>query len=161
MANQLIFIRRTLYSLAKDYGGSFDLYQFVSEDVDQKTGKRTSQRNRIRIPKAILLPASLSRKFSYDLSFIAANKNFTYGGLYDINTRVVIVESRLLPKGIIFTLDDIITIGQTRLEVQGIEDIAGYGVVLTVKETLGSVPYVIHEQRVQNSLVLEHTIGNE
>ena len=36
----------------------------------------------------------MARTFNYDLSYIAANKNFTYGGFYDITQRDMIIDNK-------------------------------------------------------------------
>lgn len=50
------------------------------------------------IKRAIVSPASQAGDFVYDLSFIAANKNFTYGGFFDTTQRYVIFDVRDIDK---------------------------------------------------------------
>jgi hypothetical protein len=49
---------------------------------------------------AIVTSFRLARDFSYDLAFIAANKNFTYGGFYDETSKFVMIDAKDLPAAI-------------------------------------------------------------
>jgi hypothetical protein len=62
--------------------------------TDFATGKQVEILHKLEIRRAVFLPAKALRDFSYDLSFIAANKNFTYGGFYDHRNRRILVDRR-------------------------------------------------------------------
>lgn len=158
--NKLRFIRRVLYSLKRDYGTPMDLYQLISSETNPKTGKVTLDRRRISIRKAIILPSVLARKFSYDLSYIAANKNFTYGANYDINSRTVIVEANDLPSDIEIKIDDWVVIENRRYEIKSSERLEhGYGFLLSLKETLGALPLQSLLLSVNNKLHIEQRVA--
>lgn len=74
-----------------------DYYKRGTNTVELDTGKRVVEYGVIKIRRAILLPTRLHRDFVYDLSFVAANKNFTYGGLFDTSERRLIVDVEDLP----------------------------------------------------------------
>lgn len=161
-SNQLVFIRRVLYTLKKEYGTPMDIYQFISVAIDPKTGKRTAERRRIQIRKAIILPSVISRKFSYDLAYIAANKNFTYGANYDINSRTVIVEANDIPEGVEIVNDNYVVIEGHRYEIRIVERLEHeYGYLLTIKETTGALPYQVIAQSVGNTLRMEQNVNGE
>lgn len=93
----ITFIRNMLYSLKRRFGHPMEYVYKITTSTDTRTGKVTITRDSFRIKKAILLPTTLERNFSYDLTFIASNKNFTYGGIYDTNERRIILDGNDLP----------------------------------------------------------------
>ena len=86
-------VKRILYQLKKIFGTSIVLREKTAT-TNYATGAITNSVDTLTVKKAILLPRRMQRQFDYDLSFIAANKNFTYGGLYDSNTRWLIIDER-------------------------------------------------------------------
>lgn len=74
-----------VYSLRKQYGSSLRYIELLSSDVNRTTGRRTIVKKTHDID-VVHLPAMLMRKFIQDIGFLAANKNFTYGGLNDFNS---------------------------------------------------------------------------
>lgn len=93
----ITFIRNLLYSLKSRYGHPIEYVYKITSSTDTRTGKVTITRDSFRINKAILLPTTAEANFSYDLTFIASNKNFTYGGIYDTNERRLILDGNDLP----------------------------------------------------------------
>jgi len=87
----LQYIRRALYSLTRRYGASADIYRTTSSSTNNETGVIISERIVVRVRRMIRLPDSRSRQFAYDIAFLAANKNFTYGGTWDQGQREFIV----------------------------------------------------------------------
>jgi len=83
-----------IYRLKRNFGQAVTLRQCTSNISDIQTGEITRTYSDYNIIRAIVLPKNIKRDFSYDLSFIAANKNFTYGGFYDVNTRIVMIERK-------------------------------------------------------------------
>lgn len=113
--NLLRQIRVILYRLKRQYGLKVTYTRKASPDTyDLKTGEVTRDPEVLTIRRAPVLPAREIKRFAYDLSYIAANKNFTYGALYTTKTRAVIIEKRDLPKGFAASTDDTISFeGQT------------------------------------------------
>lgn len=91
--NQLRFIRDTLYDLKRRYGEVVDFIRIVSSTVDRETGDKIVVKSGLRVNRCIVLNSYELRKFVYDLSFIATNKNFTYGGFFDQTQRDFIVDA--------------------------------------------------------------------
>lgn len=92
-ANQ--FIRKNImYPFKRRFGLPATIFQLDIVTNDVETGVQTKFYNRFKIKKVILLPRNLIRKFVYDLSYIAANKNFTYGGLFDFTNRIILIDGR-------------------------------------------------------------------
>lgn len=88
------FIRRTLYGLKRRYGGSVTFHRVEDENLDLKTGKKNVDKSVWVVKRAIVLPSDVQPKFVYDLSFIANNKEFTTGGIFDTGPRRLILDSR-------------------------------------------------------------------
>lgn len=119
--NNIRQIRLILYRLKRDFGQPLTFTQTTSLDQDVKTGQVTRTERIIRIRRAPILDVAMSRTFSYDLSFIAANKNFTYGGLYDVGTRMIIVDGCDIPKDYTPTLNDSCTHADQVYQLESIE----------------------------------------
>lgn len=87
------FIRRALYGLKRRYGGKVTFHR-DAEAKNLQTGKKTVTKSVWVIDQAIVLPSDVQPKFVYDLSYIANNKEFTMGGIFDTGPRRVILDSR-------------------------------------------------------------------
>ena len=87
-------IQRIIYNLKRQWGTAMTLRrETISLDVD--TGVETpTVTATVTISRGILLPRKMITDFSYDLSYIAANKNFTYGGFYGKTTRLILIDSK-------------------------------------------------------------------
>lgn len=98
------FIDRVLYSQMKRKGVRVSFIR-PTEVLNLEAGSKTVDKQIFEVRKAILLPDSLDRRFVYDLTFIANNKNFTYGALFDTAARKIIVRKADL-NGYVPQLDD-------------------------------------------------------
>lgn len=114
--NNIRQIKIILYRLKKDFGQRVNIIIPGSMTQDVMTGVITTNEQSIIVKKAIILDAKISRDFVYDLSFIAANKNFTYGGLFDVSKRTMILDGLDLPKGYVPTLNDRCVFNNTRYQ---------------------------------------------
>lgn len=85
-------VRKVIYRLKRDYGFSLTIYKIIDTDLNLKTGKKRRIIKFKKINKAVLLPSRMFRAFVYDLSYIAAAKNFTSGGFFDPNDRVILID---------------------------------------------------------------------
>ncbi len=91
--NLLRQITQIIYRLKRNYGDRVVIVQVGVTTNNLKTGKATQKTIMIEVNRAAILPANQKRDFDYDLSFIAANKNFTYGGFFDKIDMVIIVDN--------------------------------------------------------------------
>ncbi len=114
----LKFAIKTIKSFIRDYGVPVSWITLNSIATDLTSGDVTPDETKTKIKKAVLMAETLARKFSYDLSYIAANKNFVYGGFYDRGDGALIFLSTQLPKT--RNLNDFIEIGTNRFEVKDI-----------------------------------------
>ena len=110
-------MRKILYPLKRERGEPVQIHRIDDNSVNLETGAITKSYNTNKIAKAIVLPIDLARKFIYDLAYIAANKNFTAGGLFDKATTMVIIDRRELPTGVEVDLDDYCSISGVTYKV--------------------------------------------
>lgn len=96
--NRLVFIKRAMYRMKRRYGSKIRLLDRVSVVTDRATGVRTTDVDDLIVNRAIMLPNTLHREFFYDLTFIASNKNFTYGGHVGTTERRMILDRKDLRK---------------------------------------------------------------
>ena len=83
-----------LYALKRQRGTPATIRRLITVDNTTETGKQCKTYDTIEIKRAILLPEEMIRGFLYDLSFIAANKNFTYGGFFDEVSRIILIDGK-------------------------------------------------------------------
>jgi hypothetical protein len=111
-----------------------------TEDIyNLRTGEVARDLVEITIKRGILLPERQSVDYMYDLSFIAANKNFTYGGFFEPGERAVIVDVKDLPTAFKITTEMYVVFQSRRFEIKEAHKIpdhiaSGYAWLLKVKE---------------------------
>lgn len=141
--NGLRLHRNIIYSLKRRMGLPATLYAPALTDQNIETGKISRTWEPIEIRRAIIVAASESRKFIYDLAYIAVAKNFTTGGYFDETRRLVIIDAKDLPKEFIPNLNMHFEFQDKRWEinqVNRVEDRAGFSFIVTEitgSETVG------------------------
>lgn len=135
-----MMIRRLLYAFKQQWGTTFDYIQIRTSQVDDRTGTRELNRQYYPLP-GVLLPIQTLRKFIQDIGYLAANKNFTYGGLNDYNTLRLLVAVEDLPAGLTFDLNGYITHQGRRFERKQVEDLFGECYLLVATGVEGANPY--------------------
>ena len=121
--NRLRQVHVLLYKLKRLFGKKVTLREPLTNTNNVQTGVITRTYTLHVIQRAILFPTAETRTFSYDLSYIAANKNFTYGGFYEKNDRLMIVMKRRLPTGVSINTDWDILVGTANDEYE-IKDVS-------------------------------------
>jgi hypothetical protein len=161
-ARQTAYVRRTLYALKKEYGGPMTIYQTLDEEIDQRTGRAEPRRRQVEIDRAILLPTALGRTFKYNRAFIGSDRSFSYGATYDINTRIVLIDGDDIPDGMKLDKSCIAVIDDIRYEIKTSERAEdGVCLIVTMKETVGSLPYAVYNLGVVNNLHMDQSLKNE
>lgn len=153
-------IRKILYRLRRRWGVPADLYQTEISSVDLDTGKASETKTKVSIPQFITWVVSNTQKFEYDLAFIAANKNFTYGALFEIGDRIGIIDGIYLPTD--FKVDDntYVVYDATRYEIQGWDVLDAHtGLLLHLRRTQENKPGQIIERTVFHTLDFVQAIG--
>lgn len=154
------FIRDTLYQLKKDYGVPVKYGRILSEALNMETGRNQVTKEVYLIRKAIQLPTKLMRKFANDISYLAANKNFTYGALFDEKISLFIVDSRDLPRGLILNMNDYLFVKHERHVIKTAEILEhNCGWLLTVQTHEGANPFEIVPQVVRHTIQYQQEIA--
>jgi len=159
--NKLRFQRRLIYRLKRDKGVPLSFYQPVNTSQDLKTGVVSRAVTVTNIRRAIVMQSRQLRDFEYDLSFIAANKNFTMGGYFDQTDRVVLIDAKDLPSGFKLDLNDYVQTGNRRYNVlEGTELEMDDIFVFKIREIKERQKQLIHIVKAQNVLGLtQSTVG--
>jgi hypothetical protein len=138
------FIRDTLYQMKKDYGVPVKYGRLVKNELNLDTGINTVTKEVYLIRKAVLLPTKLMRKFVQDIAYLAANKNFTYGALFDEKLSLLIIDSRDLPRGLQLNMDDFLFMGHQRFMIKQAEILEhNCGWLITAQTHEGAHPFEI------------------
>ncbi len=131
----LAFIRKVLYQLKRDYGLSINVNFRTSSTIDSKTLQKTVAEDSFRIARAILLPSNMERAFVYSLPMIASNKNFTYGALFDLDRRRLIVDAKDIPATVTLDNDMWLIFDGKRYDLEEIHEFEfSSGFMLVVKQ---------------------------
>jgi hypothetical protein len=83
-------MRNLIYNLKRQFGEWVTLVYVSSSNIDYETGSTTETRSSLRI-KAIVLRGFGKRDFIQDLAYIAAGKNFTSGGRFDVDMVSILI----------------------------------------------------------------------
>lgn len=133
------FVQRVIRSIKKQYGQPITLKNVKTKGTIDWTSGNVSNRDTetLDIKLAAILPTQEQSKFNFDLSYVAANKNFVYGGFYDQSQRDILIDLNDVGD---FTIDNNTIVIFNSLEYQ-IKIIRNYeesrSVHLTVTRTRG------------------------
>lgn len=153
--NNVRQIKLVLYRLKKDFGQPIKILTQTTMTQNVQTGVIQTNERLINI-KAIVVDAKISRDFVYDLSFIAANKNFTYGGEFDTSKRQLIIDGADLPKGYKPTLNDRCIHDGVRYQFATIEStVYGIGYIIGVKSLQAQPTENVFEQKITQTTPIE------
>lgn len=88
--------------------------------TDLTTGdKVVTVESDITIRRAVVLPNRKIKDFVYDLSFVAANKNFSYGGFFDKGVRNILIDAKDL-RGLTVALNDAVIVGTRKCKCENV-----------------------------------------
>lgn len=108
----------------------------TTEVIDFETGTKTQDVKEWNISQAVLFPKLMEKKFFYDLSFIAANKNFTYGGIVPMGTRFFLVDPTDAPD-YVPTINDSIQANGNYYTLKTFSDYSGEAFYIAATEVEG------------------------
>jgi len=140
MPNLLKLNNVVIYKLKRLFGLPLIVYKSVENTMNVETGRVIREWVHHHVRRAVILPHEIARSFVYDLSYIAANKNFTYGATFDKDTRIVLIDRKDL-KGFVIVKDCWLNITDIRYEIvdlMDVEELSSY--MLKVKATTGNLP---------------------
>lgn len=86
------FISNIIYRLKRRYGTSVNIIELLDSSLNVETGEKTNTFDSVRVDRAVILPSRINREFVYDLSYIADNKEFTMGGMFDTTKRRILFD---------------------------------------------------------------------
>lgn len=138
------FVNDAIYTLKREFGSSLELYIVKAVTPNLSTGKTTSNIKKIKISRAPVLQSKDTDAFKYSLSFIAANKNFTYGAMFGVSGRTIIVDSKDLPADYVWSMDQYIIYQNQRFNMKDMAQYAG-GYIFMVEEMKGQEKVVIYD----------------
>lgn len=90
--SKLVFVSRVINRLRIRYGVPMDYYYPTTNIFDVASGGVSRTYSVLNMKKVLILPTSLQRDFDYDIAFLAANKNFTFGAFFDKDNVVVLIK---------------------------------------------------------------------
>ena len=155
-------VRNILYHLKRVHGVPLDYYSIVRGTLNVETGqKATPTTEVVHVARAITFDGTSRTKFDYDLAFIAANKNFTYGSTFHITDRLFIIDAQDLEADPVKETDQIVYDGK-RYSIEKVQELdvkAGY--IIDCRFTQAVRPRNIIERSVEQALVIEETLTNE
>ena len=155
MNPNLRFVRTLLYSLKREYGQRVDLYRLAGSTLNTETGIKTQTIQHITLWRCIVLSGDMIRSMSYGHSFLAADRNFAYGGKFDVGTKGFIVDVQDLPSGFQIDMDDYLVYEGKRYDPKKVTKTDdGYAFAVTGKEAEGGTVGQIYELNLFNGLRL-------
>jgi hypothetical protein len=153
------FIRDTLYQLKKDYGVPVKYGRLVRNEINLDTGLNRVTKEVYLIRKVIQLPTKLQRKFIQDIAYLAANKNFTMGAMFDEKISLFIIDSRDLPRGLQLNMEDFLFMGHQRFAIKQAEILEhNCGWLITAQTHEGANPFEIQPAASHSRLVLQQEV---
>jgi hypothetical protein len=150
-------IKHLLYRLKRDLGIPASFYKFEVVSVNYQTGVSTTTRSKTAISRVVLLPEKIRTRFEYDLTFLAANKNFAYGGFFQTRDRQVIIDASDLAVEV--EMDEYLVFQNRRYNVVQITPLdydAGW--YLVVRETQEQDPNQLTETQVRIAQTIVGTV---
>lgn len=97
MSNKLRELYKIFYVLKRERGTPATFYKVNKGVTNYETGAKSVTYDNYRVARVVFLPYQDATKFSYPLSFITGNKNFTYGAFFDQDKRTAIVDKKDIP----------------------------------------------------------------
>lgn len=92
--NSLRQNRNIIYRLKRQRGQTISIRQITGVVNNYETGTVSKTQTITTVRRAIVLPLQDDRIFNYGLTYVAANKNFSYGGYYDSQDRTLIIDRK-------------------------------------------------------------------
>lgn len=152
--------RTLFYQLKKDWGTKIRYVQLFSAETDDDSGVTREVRTAYELP-AVRLPQRMLRQFVQDIGYLAANKNFTYGGFNDYDQVAFLIQAKDFPPTIDKNLNGWINFGGMKYERSRIDDLGGFGFLILGKAIVGGNTYDTVELRAGSFLQMQQTVVME
>lgn len=109
------------YILCRKFGEPANICWRESSVVDRPTGLKTTVLASYLVRRAIVLQESVDRQFVYNLTWIASNKNFTYGALFDARNRSILLRAKDIPADLEIKVGFYVVVATKRYEIESID----------------------------------------
>lgn len=153
-------IRQLLYSLKRAFGSTLHIYTLIEAGTDYTTGIKSSTQKVRRIRRGIVLPIQVHRETAQSMSLISANKSFVYGGVYEVGTRLFVIDARDVPKDFEIGMDDWIVYDNRRYNPKSIDRLEQNGGWLIVGRETEGTP-VLPQASVRDEIQLSQGVTYE
>lgn len=151
-----------LYALQRKWGTPADLYKVSVGSPDFVSGGKGVSRTLHHIPLFVTSSVTSTRKFEYDIGYLAANKNFTYGGFYEPGDRLGFIAASDVPSLIEITQEDYMIINGQRYNMQRIVELDfREGWYLHLRRIKNQKRYAIHEKYLWSRVSIDQDSGGE
>ena len=100
MRNNTYEATKALYRLKRSLAYPVVVQKITATTRDSECGTRVRTFEHHHVKRAVVGNTDVLKKFVYDLAYIAANKNFTTGALFDQYDVLFIIDGNDLPKGV-------------------------------------------------------------
>ena len=148
-------IKRTLYMMLRQYGGTIDIYTLTSSTTNQETGVTIIVKDVVHVNRAVVLPAKILKEVRKSISQISANKMFVVGGTYDAGARIFIVDRDDAPD-LELTSNSYLVYRNRKYEIQSFQEYEfDAGWIIVGRELIGEVPEQVYLLNADNLLTLE------
>jgi hypothetical protein len=149
-----------VYALKRQLGQQLVLVSTSGDAVNLLTGLKSNVQTSVTINYAVNLPSNMVRGANYDLSYIIANRQFTYGAYHDTRTRKVLIDRRDIPSTFPVDLNMHVVFQNKRWEIKNLEEYEELECIVLLMEQLeGSLVRNQITASLSDSLGLGETIG--
>lgn len=139
-SNELRRSKDIIYKLKRSYGKVAYLRKPTTNQNNRQTGEVVRTFSVYRVNKAVVLPIEIMKSFIYDLTYVAANKNFTYGAFFDKGSSFVLIDSSDLYTTIDESIDHLV-IDQQKFEISKSEKSDSYWYMMV--KSLGNTDPIV------------------
>lgn len=148
-----------LYALKRKWGTPADFYKTSVGSPNFVSGSRSVSRVKYPISELITSRVTTARKFEYDIGYLAANKNFTYGGFYEPGDRLALVDGDdIFDAGSISHEDYFIINGDRYNPIKVIELDLMSGWLVQLRRIVGQKRYAIIDVSIFQRITIEEDI---
>ncbi len=97
MSSKIRELQKIFYVLKRERGTPGTFYNVHKGTTNYETGEKSMSYDTYNVRRVVFLPYIDATKFSYPLTYITANKNFTYGVFFDQEKRSALVDKKDIP----------------------------------------------------------------
>jgi hypothetical protein len=151
-----------LYMLRRKWGTPAALHKVSVGTPDFVSGDKSVSRVAYDIPLFVTSTVQTTRKFEYDIGYLAANKNFTYGGFYEQGDRLGFIAAEDVPGVDDVSQSDYMVIGGHRYNMHRIISLDNnIGWYLHLKRIVGQKKYAVTNINVWQRITFTEDIDAE